>query len=160
LEFRRVEVSDAKETYEWLNIEPRPYRAHMLAAITVGFGEDERPARTETISLSGFTQLNHWPMPGYAHRVGGNGRAEFDVELIAAPEVGIKGFSYTWDDRIQLQANPFHPNVGTVRQAESSGWRSQAAHFLGALGECGRSEPHVCAVLDQVGYVKLYPTTR
>jgi hypothetical protein len=105
----------AKETYESLNIEPKPLRPHILAAATVVFGDDYYAGRRETISLSGFVQLNKWPMPGFQHRVE-NGRAEFDLELISAPEVGIKGYSYVLDDRLQVLSNPYLPNTGHVRQ--------------------------------------------
>jgi len=43
------------ETYESLNIEPKPLRPHILAAATVVFGDDYYSGRRETISLSGFT---------------------------------------------------------------------------------------------------------
>lgn len=104
------------ETYESLNIEPKPLRPHILAAATVVFGEDYYNGQRETINLSGFVQLNKWPMPGFAHRVDDRGHAEFDLELISAPEVGIKGFSYMLDDRIQVLSNPYLPNTGYVRQ--------------------------------------------
>ncbi|GAB3974145.1 hypothetical protein GCM10029978_055030 [Actinoallomurus acanthiterrae] len=55
-------------------------------------------------------------MPGFEHRVDEKGHAELDLELISAPEVGIKGFSYELDDRIQVLSNPFLPNTGHVRQ--------------------------------------------
>lgn len=106
----------AVETYESLNIEPKPLRPHILAAATVVFGDDFYNGQRETISLSGFVQLNKWPMPGFAHRVDEQGHAEFDLELISAPEVGIKGFSYFLDDRIQVLSNPYLPNTGHVRQ--------------------------------------------
>lgn len=106
----------AKETYESLNIEPKPLRPHILAAATVVFGEDYYAGRRETISLSGFVQLNKWPMPGFEHRVDDKGRAEFDLELISAPEVGIKGYSYMLEDRLQVLSNPYLPNTGHVRQ--------------------------------------------
>ena len=89
-----VKVSSLKETYESLNLEPKPIRPHILAAATVAFGEDYYAARKETINLSGFVQLNKWPMPGFEHKVDEQGYAEFNTELISAPEVGIKGFSY------------------------------------------------------------------
>jgi len=106
----------AKETYESLNIEPKPLRPHILAAATIVFGEDYYAGRRETISLSGFVQLNKWPMPGFRHRVDEDGRASFDLELISAPEVGIKGYSYMLEDRIQVLSNPYLPNTGHVRQ--------------------------------------------
>ncbi|WP_246002589.1 DUF6004 family protein [Nocardia tenerifensis] len=109
-------LSAIKETYESLNLEPKPIRPHILAAATVAFGEDYYAARKETINLSGFVQLNKWPMPGFEHRVDEKGYAEFETELISAPEVGIKGFSYELDDRIQVLSNPFLPNTGHVRQ--------------------------------------------
>jgi len=109
-------VSPAKETYESLNIEPKPLRPHILAAATVVFGDDYYTGRRETISLSGFVQLNKWPMAGFEHRVDQEGRASFDLELISAPEVGIKGYSYALDDRIQVLSNPYLPNTGHVRQ--------------------------------------------
>src|SRR5437870_4229072 len=87
------------ETYESLNIEPKPLRPHILAAATVVFGDDFYNGQRETISLSGFVQLNKWPMPGFVHHVDDQGHAEFELELISAPEVGIKGFSYLLDDR-------------------------------------------------------------
>lgn len=105
-----------KETYESLNIEPKPIRPHILAAATVVFGEDYYTGRRETISLSGFVQLNKWPMPGFEHKVDENGYAQFGLELISAPEVGIKGFSYELNDRLQVLSNPFLPNTGHVRQ--------------------------------------------
>jgi len=104
------------ETYESLNIEPKPLRPHILAAATVVFGDDYYSGQRETINLSGFVQLNKWPMEGFHHRVDENGYAEFDLELISAPEVGIKGFSYTLNDRIQVLSNPYLPNTGHVRQ--------------------------------------------
>jgi len=106
----------ALETYESLNIEPKPLRPHILAAATVVFGDDFYSGQRETISLSGYVQLNKWPMPGFAHRVDDKGRAQFDLELISAPEVGIKGYSYVLDDRIQVLSNPYLPNTGHVRQ--------------------------------------------
>jgi hypothetical protein len=104
------------ETYETLNIEPKPLQPHILAAATVVFGNDYYSGQRETINLSGFVQMNKWPMPGFEHRVDDQGRAEFDTELISAPEIGIKGYSYTLDDRIQVLSNPFKPNTGHVRQ--------------------------------------------
>ena len=80
------------------------------------FGDDYYSGRRETINLSGFVQLNKWPMPGFEHRVDEKGHAEFDPELISAPEVGIKGYSYELDDRIQILSNPLLPNTGHVRQ--------------------------------------------
>lgn len=109
-------MSALNETYESLNLEPKPIRPHILAAATVVFGDDYYAGRRETINLSGFVQLNKWPMPGFEHRVDEKGHAEFDLELISAPEVGIKGFSYELDDRIQVLSNPFLPNTGHVRQ--------------------------------------------
>jgi hypothetical protein len=109
-------MSSLKETYESLNLEPKPIRPHILAAATVVFGEDYYAGRRETINLSGFVQLNKWPMPGFEHRVDEKGYAELGLELISAPEVGIKGFSYELDDRIQVLSNPFLPNTGHVRQ--------------------------------------------
>jgi hypothetical protein len=109
-------LSSLGETYESLNIEPKPIRPHILAAATVVFGDDYYAGRRETINLSGFVQLNKWPMPGFEHRVDEKGHAELDLELISAPEVGIKGFSYELDDRIQVLSNPFLPNTGHVRQ--------------------------------------------
>jgi hypothetical protein len=106
----------AKETYESLNIEPKPLRPHILAAATVVFGDDYYAGRRETINLSGFVQLNKWPMPGFEHRVDEKGRAEFETELISAPEVGIKGYSYMLEDRLQVLSNPYLPNTGHVRQ--------------------------------------------
>src|SRR5215204_2684816 len=108
-------AQSANETYESLNIEPKPLRPHILAAATVVFGDDYYNGRRETINLSGFVQLNKWPMPGFTHRVDDRGYAEFDLELISAPEVGIKGYSYVLDDRIQILSNPFLPNTGYVR---------------------------------------------
>ncbi|MEU6038449.1 DUF6004 family protein [Actinomadura sp. NPDC047616] len=105
-----------RETYESLDLEPKPIRPHILAAATVVFGDDYYAGRRETINLSGFVQLNKWPMPGFEHRVDERGHAELDLELISAPEVGIKGFSYELDDRIQVLSNPFLPNTGHVRQ--------------------------------------------
>ncbi|MCR9122572.1 MAG: DUF6004 family protein [Phyllobacteriaceae bacterium] len=104
------------ETYESLNIEPKPLRPHILAAATVVFGDDYYSGKRETISLSGFVQLNKWPMEGFHHRVDENGYAEFDLELISAPEVGIKGYSHVLNDRIQVLSNPYLPNTGHVRQ--------------------------------------------
>ncbi|MGW3967466.1 DUF6004 family protein [Amycolatopsis sp. NPDC005003] len=109
-------MSSLKETYESLNLEPKPIRPHILAAATVAFGEDYYAGRRETINLSGFVQLNKWPMPGFEHSVDERGYAEFQTELISAPEVGIKGYSYELDDRIQVLSNPFLPNSGHVRQ--------------------------------------------
>jgi hypothetical protein len=109
-------ANTANETYESLNIEPKPLRPHILAAATVVFGDDYYAGRRETINLSGFVQLNKWPMPGFEHRVDEKGRAEFETELISAPEVGIKGFSYMLEDRLQVLSNPYLPNTGHVRQ--------------------------------------------
>lgn len=106
----------SKETYESLNIEPKPLRPHILAAATIVFGDDYYAGRRETISLSGFVQLNKWPMPGFKHTVDESGRASFNLELISAPEVGIKGYSYMLEDRIQVLSNPYLPNTGHVRQ--------------------------------------------
>jgi len=104
------------ETYESLNLEPKPIRPHILAAATVVFGDDYYNGKRETISLSGFVQLNKWPMPGFHHGIDEKGHAQFETELISAPEVGIKGFSYFLNDRIQVLSNPFLPNSGFVRQ--------------------------------------------
>jgi hypothetical protein len=104
------------ETYESLNIEPKPLRPHILAAATVVFGEDYYSGVRETINLSGFVQLNKWPMPGFEHRVDERGHAQFELELISSPEVGIKGYSYQLDDRIQVLSNPLLPNTGSIRQ--------------------------------------------
>jgi hypothetical protein len=109
-------ANSANETYESLNIEPKPLRPHILAAATVVFGDDYYNGRRETISLSGFVQLNKWPMPGFEHKVDETGRAVFETELISAPEVGIKGFSYMLEDRLQVLSNPYLPNSGHVRQ--------------------------------------------
>jgi hypothetical protein len=109
-------LSSIKENYEALNLEPKPIRPHILAAATVAFGEDYYSARKETINLSGFVQLNKWPMPGFEHTVDEKGYAQFETELISAPEVGIKGYSYELDDRIQVLSNPFLPNSGHVKQ--------------------------------------------
>jgi hypothetical protein len=109
-------VLSTAETYESLNIEPKPLRPHILAAATVVFGDDFYNGRRETISLSGYVQLNKWPMSGFEHRVDERGHAQFDLELISAPEVGIKGYSYFLDDRIQVLSNPYLPNTGHVRQ--------------------------------------------
>lgn len=108
--------STTRETYESLNIEPKPLRPHILAAATVVFGDDYFAGRRETISLSGFVQLNKWPMQGFQHRVAEDGTASFDLELISAPEVGIKGYSYVLEDRIQILSNPYLPNTGHVKQ--------------------------------------------
>jgi hypothetical protein len=107
---------DRHDTYKSLNIEPKPLRPHILAAATVVFGDDFYNGQRETVSLSGFVQLNKWPMPGFSHRVDEDGHAEFGLELISAPEVGIKGFSYFLDDRVQVLSNPFLPNTGHIRQ--------------------------------------------
>lgn len=109
-------MSSTHETYESLNLEAKPIRPHILAASTVVFGDDYYSGRRETINLSGFVQLNKWPMPGFEHKVDDKGYAEFETELISAPEVGIKGFSYELNDRIQVLSNPFLPNSGHVRQ--------------------------------------------
>jgi hypothetical protein len=109
-------LSALRETYESLNLEPKPIRPHILAAATVVFGDDYYSGRRETINLSGFVQLNKWPMPGFEHRVDEKGYAELETELISAPEVGIKGYSYELNDRIQILSNPFLPNNGHVRQ--------------------------------------------
>ncbi|MER6948192.1 DUF6004 family protein [Nonomuraea sp. NPDC000554] len=105
-----------RETYESLNLEPKPIRAHLLACATVVFGDDYYAGRRETINLSGLVQINTWPMPGFETRVDDSGRAELEQELGSAPEAGIKGFSYELDDRIQLLSNPFLPSTGHVRQ--------------------------------------------
>ncbi|MFF0437196.1 DUF6004 family protein [Streptomyces sp. NPDC004327] len=104
------------ETYESLNLEPKPIRAHVLGAASVVVGDDYYNGRRETITFSGFTQINKWPMPGFEHRVDDNGFASFETELISAPEVGIKGYSYELADRVQLLTNPFLPNTGHIRQ--------------------------------------------
>src|SRR5258708_1773187 len=108
--------SGNRETYESLNLEPKPIKPHILAAATVVFGDDFYHGQRETISLSGFVQLNKWPMEPFKHRVDDRGYAEFELELISAPEVGIKGFSYMLNDRLQVLSNPFLPNTGHVRQ--------------------------------------------
>lgn len=105
-----------RETYESLNLAPKPLRPHILAAATIVYGDDYYNGKRETINLSGFVQMNKWPMPGFEHRVDATGRAVFDTELISAPEVGIKGFSYELNDRIQILSNPLLPNTGHVRQ--------------------------------------------
>jgi hypothetical protein len=115
LEVSFVSISE-RETYESLNIEPKPIRPHILAAATIVFGEDYYSGQRETINLSGFVQLNKWPMPGFEHHVDDKGYAEFELELISSPEVGIKGYSYLLDDRIQVLSNPYLPNTGHVRQ--------------------------------------------
>jgi len=104
------------ETYESLNLEPKPIRPHILAAATVIFGDDYYNGVRETINLSGFVQLNKWPMQGFSHTVDEKGFAQFELELISAPEIGIKGFSYLLNDRIQVLSNPHLPNTGYVRQ--------------------------------------------
>ncbi|MFF4948483.1 DUF6004 family protein [Streptomyces chattanoogensis] len=104
------------ETYESLNLEPKPIRPHILAAATMVVGDDYYAGRRETVPLSGFVQLNKWPMPGFEHHVDAQGYASFDVELISAPEVGVKGYSYELDDRVQILTNPFLPNTGRIRQ--------------------------------------------
>jgi hypothetical protein len=109
-------TSSARETYESLNIEPKPLRPHILAAATVVFGDDYYGGRRETINLSGFVQMNKWPMPGFNHKVDEDGYASFETELISAPEVGIKGYSYLLEDRIQILSNPYLPNTGHVKQ--------------------------------------------
>jgi hypothetical protein len=109
-------TSSARETYESLNIEPKPLRPHILAAATVVFGDDYYGGRRETINLSGFVQMNKWPMPGFNHKVDDEGYASFETELISAPEVGIKGYSYLLEDRIQILSNPYLPNTGHVKQ--------------------------------------------
>lgn len=108
--------SAARETYESLNIEPKPLRPHILAAATVVFGDDYYGGRRETINLSGFVQMNKWPMSGFEHKVAEDGTASFDLELISAPEVGIKGYSYVLEDRIQILSNPYLPNTGHIKQ--------------------------------------------
>ncbi|MFH8837169.1 DUF6004 family protein [Streptomyces sp. NPDC017868] len=105
-----------RETYESLNIEPKPFRPHVVAAVTVVFGDDYYNGRRETITFSGFTQINKWPMPGFEHRVDENGHAALEAELISAPEVGVKGYSYELSDRVQILTNPFLPNLGHIRQ--------------------------------------------
>ena len=109
-------TSGNRETYESLNLEAKPLRPHILAAATVVFGDDFYSGRRETISLSGFVQLNKWPMPGFEHTVDEDGYAKFETELISAPEVGIKGYSYMLEDRLQVLSNPYLPNSGHVRQ--------------------------------------------
>ncbi|MFB6841550.1 DUF6004 family protein [Streptomyces sp. NPDC056361] len=104
------------ETYMDLNIEPKPIRGHLLGAATVVFGDDQENGRRETIVFSGFTQINKWPMPGFEHEVDEKKNASFNAELISAPEVGIKGYSYELNDRIQILTNPFRPNQGRVGQ--------------------------------------------
>jgi uncharacterized protein DUF6004 len=109
-------MSIARENYESLNLEPKPIRPHILAASTIVIGDDYYSGRRETVNLSGFVQLNKWPMPGFEHKVDDEGYASFQTELISAPEVGIKGYSYELDDRIQVLSNPFLPNSGHVKQ--------------------------------------------
>lgn len=106
----------SRETYESLNLEAKPIRPHILAASTIVIGDDYYGGRRETVSLSGFVQLNKWPMEGFEHTVDENGYAQFQTELISAPEVGIKGYSYELDDRIQVLSNPYLPNSGHVKQ--------------------------------------------
>ncbi|MCG5213089.1 DUF6004 family protein [Streptosporangium soli] len=105
-----------RETYESLNLEPKPIRAHLLACTTVVFGDDYYAGRRETINLSGLVQINTWPMPGFETRVDDSGYAELEQELISSPETGVKGFSYELDDRIQLLSNPLLSSIGLVRQ--------------------------------------------
>jgi len=106
----------SRETYESLGLAPKPIRPHILAAATVVYGDDYYNGKRETINLSGFVQMNKWPMPGFEHRVDEQGHSTFDTELISAPEVGIKGFSYELNDRIQILSNPKLPNTGHVKQ--------------------------------------------
>ncbi|WP_328609954.1 DUF6004 family protein [Amycolatopsis sp. NBC_00345] len=106
----------SRETYESLGLAPKPIRPHILAAATVVFGDDYYNGKRETINLSGFVQMNKWPMPGFEHHVDADGHAHFDTELISAPEVGIKGYSYELNDRIQILSNPKLPNTGHVKQ--------------------------------------------
>src|SRR5947207_1792706 len=94
--------SGSRETYLDLNIEARPMRPHILAAATIVFGDDFYHGPRETVSLSGMVEINKWPMPGFEHRVREDGTSEFDLELISRNDVGIKGFSYYLDDRIQV----------------------------------------------------------
>src|SRR3712207_6941717 len=49
------------------NLEPKPIRPHILAAATVVFGDDYYGGKRETISLSGFVQLNKWPIDRKEH---------------------------------------------------------------------------------------------
>ncbi|WP_283136053.1 DUF6004 family protein [Rhizohabitans arisaemae] len=109
-------MSAFRETYESLNLEPKPIRAHLLACTTVVFGDDYYAGRRETINLSGLVQINTWPMPGFEARVDDEGYAELEQMLNSAPETGIKGFSYELDDRVQLLTNPLLPSTGRVRQ--------------------------------------------
>ncbi|MEO3875041.1 DUF6004 family protein [Nonomuraea sp. B12E4] len=122
-----------RETYESLNLEPQPIRAHLLACTTVVFGDDYYAGHRETINLSGLVQINTWPMPGFETRVDDSGRSEFEQELISAPEVGIKGFSYELDDRIQLLSNPYLSSIGLVRQI-APGKNFPAQMHIGRFG--------------------------
>ncbi|GAA3684621.1 hypothetical protein GCM10022224_056680 [Nonomuraea antimicrobica] len=122
-----------RETYESLNLEPRPIRAHLLACATVVFGDDYYAGRRETINLSGFVQINTWPMPGFETRVDDSGRAELEQELSSTPEAGIKGFSYELDDRIQLLSNPLLPSIVHVRQI-APGKNFPAQMHIGRFG--------------------------
>ncbi|WP_431924003.1 DUF6004 family protein [Nonomuraea jabiensis] len=105
-----------RETYESLNLAPRPIRAHLLACTTVVFGGDYYAGRRETINLTGLVQINTWPMAGFETRVDNEGYSQLEQELNSAPGLGVQGFSYELDDRIQLLSNPLLPSTGLVRQ--------------------------------------------
>lgn len=107
---------DNRETYADLHIEPRPMRPHILAAATIVYGDDYYGGPRETVSLSGMVEINKWPMEGFEHRIRPDGSAEFNIELISRADVGIKGFSYYLNDRIQVLSHPDFPNSGSISQ--------------------------------------------
>ncbi|MEU4066878.1 DUF6004 family protein [Streptomyces wedmorensis] len=109
-------MSPTNETYESLNLEPKPIRPHLLAAATMVFGEDGETGRRETVTLSGLAQFNTWPLPGFEHHVDEQGRSSFDVELISAPEIGVKGYSHHLEDRVQILTDPSRSSRGRFRQ--------------------------------------------
>jgi hypothetical protein len=104
------------QTYVDLGISAEPICPHILAAATVVYGPDLYSGFRETVSLSGFVQINKWPMKGFRHKVKEDGRAEFELELISRPDVGIKGFSYALNDRMQVLSHPDLPNTGCIAQ--------------------------------------------
>lgn len=105
-----------KETYLDAGIEAKPMRPHILAAATIIFGDDYYNGPRETVSLSGMVEINKWPMDGFTHKVREDGAAEFSLELLSREDIGIKGFSYTLNDRVQVLSHPAYPNDGTISQ--------------------------------------------
>lgn len=104
------------ETYKDIDIEAKPMRPHILAGATIIFGDDYYNGPRENVCLSGMVEIKKWPMEGFEHWVREDGTAEFGLELISRADVGIKGFSYLLNDKIQVLSHPDFPNSGSISQ--------------------------------------------